>query len=287
MVKNMLSNIEYDDGFYNCSQSWDENSMIKIACNDINYVSDKKLKSKKDLDSKYLFAVLHPISENIQMENIFIFDKWQKQKMWITSGGKTVQDAELKAFQKYKRIASCNHDFVLSGDEINGDALCKKCSAFVSEYFLNKKIHYAKYQSLAFHRESILFDNITVKMHLMSMVQEMAYDPNLDIDEKINLMCAGWMHHTNGQLIYNDVVENILKYFYLEPHKMYESIILKYYDCVDMIKFLLNSKQYDMLQKEINDAKKLNEVLLSYGMPHNNFLQSYILMGEQTILLAE
>ena len=68
---------------------------------------------------------------------------------------------------------------------------------------------------------------------------------------------------------------------------MYESMILKYYDCVDMIKLLLESKQYVMLQKEVNDAKKLNEVLLGYGMPHNNFLQSYILMGEQVISLAE
>ena len=174
----------------------------------------------------------------------------------------------------------------MNGDEINGDAICQKCSVFVSEFFLNKQIHYAKYNSLAFHNNSLLFDNISIKMHLMSTTQEMAYDPNLKIDEKINLMCAGWMHHTNGQLHYNDLVEKILKYFYLDPKNMYESMILKYYDCVDMIKFLLNSKNYDILEKEIKESKNLFKILTEFGLPHSTFLQSYILMGEQTLLIA-
>jgi hypothetical protein len=120
----------------------------------------------------------------------------------------------------------------------------------------------------------------------MSTTQEMAYDPNLNYNDKINLMCAGWMHHTNGQLHYNDLVEKILKYFYLDPKSMNESVILKYYDCVDMIKLLLDKKNYDILKKQIEEGNELIKALNDLDLPHASFLQSYILMGEQTILIS-
>jgi len=285
MVKNMLSSVEYDGGTYSCVYPWSSDSFVKISTTDISYIKEGKMKTKKDVDYKYLFAIFHPIPENISMPDVFIFEKWQKQRIWITGYGINLEEAEKAAFNKYKIVSSCPHTFKNNGDKINGDASCKNCSVYVSELFLHKDIHYAKYNSLAFHKNDFLFDDITVKSHLMSTTQEMAYDPNLNYNDKINLMCAGWMHHTNGQLHYNDLVEKILKYFYLDPKSMNESVILKYYDCVDMIKLLLDKKNYDILKRQIEEGNELIKVLNDLDLPHASFLQSYILMGEQTILI--
>ncbi len=280
----MSFSIDHEEGKYDCQKQWLPDSYFKISSSNISYIKEGRIKTKKDPTYKYLFAVLHPVSDNIKIPDSYIFEKWQRPRMWVTGYGRDIQESEAAAYVKYCKISQCNHDFILSGEEINGDATCSKCSVYVSEYFLNKNIHYAKYNSLAFHQNDVLFEDIKISHHLMSLTQEMAYDPNLKIDEKINLMCAGWMHHTNGQLQYNDIVEKILKYFYLDPKSMYESMLLKYYDSVDMIKFLLNSKKYNILKKEVDEANILLKILHDFDLPHASFLQSYILMGEQTLI---
>ena len=61
---------------------------------------------------------------------------------------------------------------------------------------------------------------------------------------------------------------------------------MKYYDCVDMIKLLLDKKNYDILKIQIEEGNELIKALNDLDLPHASFLQSYILMGEQTILIS-
>jgi hypothetical protein len=95
----MLSNVEYDGGTYSCVYPWSSDSFVKISTSDISYIKEGKMKTKKDVDYKYLFAIFHPIPENISMPDVFIFEKWQKQRIWITGYGINLEEAEKAAVE--------------------------------------------------------------------------------------------------------------------------------------------------------------------------------------------
>lgn len=273
---------------YSSSKDWGEDAIVKIKESEINYLKYKNLYSKKDNKDKYLFAANVQIPESINLPNIFILEKWQRPRIWITGRGKKIEIAEDDAYNNFQKIKSCSHDFYNeSQNDLVGDGICRKCKVFVQEYFINQDIRKSKYESLELHKDDIFFGKIPLKNHLYSMTQEAAYDINLKPNEKVDLMCAGWLHHSNGQLHSNDCVENILKYFYLEPKKMYESLILQYYDLVDNIKILVQlNNDHENLNKINENAKVLLREMEQKGLPNAYFLQSWILMADQTLLIS-
>ena len=271
---------------YDCKFDWGSDSLIKVRQSDINFIQNKTLKCKQDKENKYLFAVNLNIPDSLDMADIFVMDKWQKPRIWVTGRASCPEKAEANAVRNLEKIKSCNHHFKNeSNNDLIGDASCLHCNLFVPEYFLNNDIKKAKYNALAYHKNDMFIDGIELKNHLYSVVTEMNFDINLKDHEKIDLICAGWLHHTNGNIEANDFVEKILKYFYLEPSIMHESLILQYYDLVDTMKILIHSQtDMDKLCKVNALAKSLVQHFEDKSMPNATFLQSWILMADQTIL---
>lgn len=278
----MQFKLEQGELEYNCSVAWDADSSFRLSESKIKYVRDRKIVDREDEQDKFLFSVFHPITRRIEMPDIFTGGRWRKPRFWIVGRGPTVERAEASALARLEEISACDHSFHLADDSMSGDAVCSRCEAFVPEYFLNSDIHFAKYKSLERHGEDEVEPGIKYRTHLAGTTTEMSFDPHLSKSEKVCLMCAGWMHHADG-IPTNQMSEKILKYFHLEPGNMYESLVLSYYDCVDMIKSLLNSKNHNALTKYKNKAIDLVKDMQRIDLPHCGFLESYILMAEQTI----
>lgn len=266
---------------HECKFDWGHDVIVKLQKNEIITLKNKIILSKEDKNNGYFFAANCPSPENIEAQNIYFQEKWQKPRVWITGRGKNPLDAEKSAYEKFLKCKICTHDFLQQSDSILiGDAVCKICGLFISEYFMQEDIKKAKYLSLSYHHNEILFDDVTVANHLHSMTTEMIYDINLRDNEKIDLMCAGWLHHSHGNLSSNDKVEQILKYFYLDHKQQYESIILQYYDIVDTIRILLNKpKHKDFLKKTVILGKELLQELENRNLPNSTFLQSWLMMA--------
>ena len=68
---------------------------------------------------------------------------------------------------------------------------------------------------------------------------------------------------------------------------MYESLILQYYDLVDNIKILVQlNNDHENLNKINENAKVLLREMEQKSLPNAYFLQSWILMADQTLLIS-
>jgi len=281
----MQYKVQHNSDFYECTHSWIDDCSIQISEPDIACVKNGKIIQKhSDGDNKYLFSVLHPVTDNIEMPEAFLFGKWQRHMMWLTGSGKTIEASEKSAALRLSKVSSCSHNFIKVDDDLFGDARCSHCGVFIQEYFLHRDIHYSKYKAFEFHGEQKFSGDITIKSHLFSTTQEMAYDYHLDEVHKIDLMCAGWLHHTNGQISSSDIVEKTIKYFYLDPKEMHESLLLTYYDLTDTMKILMQSKNIDLLKETLQKSLEILPFFESKDMPHANFIKMYNSMAQQSIL---
>ena len=271
---------------YKCKLHWGKNSISKVRESNIYNVKDKNLTVKKDEDNQYLFAVNINIPDNVNMENIYVMDEWQKPRVWITGRGQCPEKAENDASDNFYKVQKCKHQFKNeSKNELTGDASCLHCNLFIPEYYMHPDIRKSKYNALSYHKDDYLISGVFLKNHLHSVTTEMSFDINLQDEEKIDMISAGWLHHSNGNLDSNDKVEKILKYFYLDSSKIYESLILQYYDLLDTMKILIHTNSDTKKLQEVTNLAK--SVLTHYekrSMPNASFLESWIVMAEQTIL---
>lgn len=281
----MSSKIQYNGGFYECANEWPNDCLIQISESEVSCIKDRTIVSKRPDSDCFMFSVFHPVSENIEIPDNFMFGKWQRPRMWVIGHGDTVIDSEISATSRLREISECSHKFQRCDDGMVGDARCCKCGVMIPELMMNKDIHFSKYKAIEYHGDQKLFGKTTVVSHLMSMTQEVAYDYALKDSEKVDLICAGWLHHTDGNIFNNDTVEKILKYFFLEPQEVRESLVLSYYDIVDTVKILLNCKDADLLSKTLERGKNLLPHFENRGMPHASFLTTYNLMAEQNLAL--
>lgn len=282
----MSFKVQYNGSFYECYHEWTNDCVIQIREPEISCIKDKTIISKKAYSERFMFSVFHPVSENIEISENFMFGKWQRPRMWIVGYGNTVAESEMSAVSRLQSISECAHRFYRCDDSMNGDARCSKCGIMIPELMLNKDIHFSKYKAMEYHGDDVFFGKTKIVSHLMSTTQEMAYDYGLGDADKIDLICAGWLHHTDGTIFSNDTVEKTLKYLFLEPQEMRQSLILAYYDIVDTIKLLLNCKEIDLLKKTLKRGKDLLPHFESRGMPHASFLTTYNLMAEQNLVLV-
>lgn len=283
----MSYKVLFDSTYYECQMGWSEGCTFQIKDSEINYRKDRSLLQKTDIENKFMFASLCPAPENIIVTDVFVLGKWQRPKVWMVGRGRSIGEAESAAFEQYAKAGKCDHKFSNKDDsDLSGDGVCKTCGIFVTELFLHPNIRSAKYKALARHGNQTLFGDVMLKNHLMSMTQEMIFDPHLSPGKKVDFVCAGWLHHTNGDINSTDNVDQILKFFHLDPSAKQESMILQYYDIVDTIKYLLVDQNQSLLEKTLQESKDLLISFERYSMPHAHFLTSYILMCEQAILVA-
>ena len=279
----MSYRIEQAGSVHECSREWSEDSHFKVSEVRIKSVRNRSVTEKDDAEEKYTFAAFHPITDNISMPDSFFMGKWQKPRMWITGRGPTIAMAEEFALRRMGEVSSCDHKFRKADEGMTGDAICNRCGVFVSELFLHPDIHFAKYNSLARHGDSDVESGVKMRVHLAGTTTEMSFDPHLKTERKVDLLCAGWMHHADG-LPAKGATERILKYFHLDPSGMYESLLLSYYDTVDMIKLLLPIRNCEVLRKYSERASTILDHMKETDLPHSGFLESYIVMIEQKIL---
>lgn len=276
----MACSVEHGGSLHKCSESWSHESIFKVSEVKIKSVRDRNVVEREDTEERYTFAAFHPVTDNISMPESFFMGKWQKPRIWLTGRGRTIVEAEETALKRMGQVAGCDHRFRKADDGMTGDATCMRCNVFVSELFLNPDIHYAKYNSLSQHGESEVEPGIKLRNHLSGMTTEMSFDPHLATNQKIDLLCAGWMHHADGIPSKNNS-EKILKYFHLDPSGMRESLLLSYYDTVDMIRHLLSTDNHEALSKYAESASAIMGHMKNTDLPHSGFLESYILMVEQ------
>lgn len=281
----MSFRVQHNGEFYDCIHEWPKECMIQISEPEISCLKDKMVVSKKPTSERYMFSVFHPVSENIEMPDSFMFGKWQRPRMWVVGYGETLGQSEMSAASRLVDISNCAHKFQRCDDGMGGDARCSKCGIMIPELMLNKDIHFSKYKAIEYHGDEKLFGGTTVVSHLMSTTQEVAYDYGLKESEKVDLICAGWLHHTDGTIFSNDAVERTLKYFFLDPQETHESLVLSYYDLVDTIKILLGCKDAELLARTLKRGKEMLPHFENRGMPHAFFLTTYNLMAEQNLTL--
>lgn len=283
----MSYKVLFDSTYYECQMGWSDGCTFQIKDSEINYRKDRSVLQKTDSENRFMFASLCPTPESITSPDVFVLGKWQRPKVWMVGRGKSIREAEAAAFEKHSEVERCHHNFANKDKScLSGDGICKKCGVFVTEMFLHPNIRNAKYKALAHHENQILFADVMLKNHLMSMTQEMVFDPHLPPDSKVDFVCAGWLHHTNGEINSTDNVDQILKFFYLDPKAKQESMVLQYYDVVDTIKYLLVNQNQSLMEKTLQESKDLLIGFERQSMPHAHFLISYILMCEQAMLVA-
>lgn len=113
---------------YECKQFWPSDCFVQ--CGDMGLVLEKSIGEVFDSEDP-----LKEVIENVSYTTAFFEAFPQNPKTFIRGEGKTIEEAEAKAFEKFEKYSACDHSSFEKRGYKNGYGFCTQCGMGKSQAF--------------------------------------------------------------------------------------------------------------------------------------------------------